>query len=153
MEYLLKVEEIEKLKSKLKLLDDEATSISSEINRLVREDREFLYSDRYKILKKRVMFGIPNEKKEIEEKLKHVKIISDSDCVFDGITISIFTKVTLDYEGEIESYTIVPTAENDSENNQISCNTPIAQAILGKKIGDKIKFGNTMVTILDVQKC
>lgn len=153
MEYLLRVEEVEKLKEKVKLLKKEATSISSEINRLVREDADFFGSDKYRLMKYRVKITIPNKIKEIEEHLENVKIVSDNDVDFDGMTVSVFTKVTLDYEGEIELYSIVPTAENDSENSQISCNTPIAQAILGKKKGDKIKLGNTMVTIVNVEKC
>lgn len=153
MEYLLKVEEMEKLKNKLVQLDQEEISIASEINRLVREDREFLESDRYRILKKRIKVGIPAEKQKIKEKLKYAKIISDSDYNFDGTTVSLFTKVTLDYDGDTECFSIFPIFETNIETNQISLDAPIAQAILGKKKGDKIKFGNMTVTILDVEKC
>lgn len=152
MEYLLKIEEVEKLKVKLKQLDEESTSISSEINESIREDREFLSSDRYRILKKRIKVDIPNEISKIEERLKHVKIISNNDFTFDGSTVSLYTKVTLDYEGEIETFSIVPIYEIDLENNQVSYNSPIARAIMGKKKGEKIRFGDILVTILNVEK-
>lgn len=153
MEYLLRVEDVEKLKGKLIKLEEEASSISSEIKQAISEDREFLNSDRYKILKTRIKVGIPHEKEKIENKLKKAKIIADTDFNFDGATVSMFTKVTLDYEGEIEVYSIFPVEEDNINENIISCEAPISKLILGKKIGDVVNHRGTKVKIINVEKC
>lgn len=153
MDYLLRPMEVEKLKGKITELEKEEAEISSKVKRLIEEDREFLRSEEYRILKRRIRIDIPNEKQKIKEKLKHIKLVDENDCDFDGVTVSVFTKVTLDYDGEIEKYKIVPLCESSTADDEISCNSPIAQRILGKKIGDVVNFNNMKVTIVDVEKC
>lgn len=153
MEYLLRVEDVEKLKEKLNKLEEEATSISSEIKQSISEDRDFLNSDRYKILKTRLKAGIPHDKEKIENKLRNAKIVEDTDFSFDGVTVSVFTKVTLDYEGEIEQYSILPVVKDKMNDNIISSEAPIAKLILGKKVGDSVVQNGINVKIINVEKC
>jgi len=153
MEYLLRVEDVEKLKEKLIKLDEESASLSAELKQSISEDREFLSSDRYKILKTRIKFDIPSEKEKIQNKLKNAKIIKDDDFSFDGTTVSIFTKVTLDYEGEEEVYSIFPAGKYNINENIISCEAPISKLILGKKVGDIVNHNGINVKIINVEKC
>jgi len=152
MEYLLRPEEVEKLRGKIAKLEQEEANIYLKVKTLLKEDRDFVNSDEYKNLKRRREVDIPREIERIKEKLKHVTLVEDNKCEFDGVTVSLFTKVTLDYEGEIETYTIMPINELNVESGEISCNSPIAQCILGKKINDIICFNGMNVKIVNVEK-
>ena len=74
--------------------------------------------------------------KEIEYTLEHATIIENSN---DG-QVRVGSVVTIKYDGddEEEEYTIVGTNEADPFENKISNESPIAQAILGKKEKDVV---------------
>ena len=72
---------------------------------------------------------------ELEAMIENVEIISDEvkkDKVSVGVT------VTIEYVGDddTDTYTIVGSKEVDLANNKISNESPIAQAIMGAKVGD-----------------
>lgn len=71
---------------------------------------------------------------EIEKMIENVVIIEniDTDCVGIG------TKVKIEYveDEETEEYSIVGSQEADPFENKISNESPIAQAIMGLKVGD-----------------
>ena len=72
---------------------------------------------------------------ELEAMIEHAEIISDEikkDKVQVGVT------VTIEYvdDKEEETYTIVGSKEVDLDNNKISNESPIAQAIMGGKAGE-----------------
>jgi transcription elongation factor GreA len=70
---------------------------------------------------------------ELEEKLKYAKIIDDSQVDTDVVQVGNIVKVVdLEYDEEIE-YTIVGSTEVDLSHNKISNESPIGQALLGKK--------------------
>ena len=72
--------------------------------------------------------------KELEAMIEHAVIIENVDTD----EVSIGTRVTIEYVGDddTEEYSIVGVKEADPFNNKISNESPIARAILGKKIGD-----------------
>lgn len=74
--------------------------------------------------------------KEVEYILEHATIIDDAQSEKDKVTIG--STVSLQYDGddEVEEYRIVGSQEADPFNNKISNESPIAMAILGKKVGD-----------------
>lgn len=74
--------------------------------------------------------------KEVEYILEHATIIDDAQTEKDKVTIG--STVSLQYDGddEVEEYRIVGSQESDPFNNKISNESPIAMAILGKKVGD-----------------
>ena len=89
--------------------------------------------------------------KEIEYTLEHATIIENNN---DG-KIKVGSKVTIKYDdGDEEEYTIVGTNEADPFENKISNESPIAVAILDKKIGDKVSVdspnGNFDIEIIKV---
>ncbi len=72
---------------------------------------------------------------ELEKMIENVEVISDEvkkDKVQVGVT------VTIEYVGENDedTYTIVGSKEVDLANNKISNESPIAQAIMGAKVGE-----------------
>ncbi len=77
--------------------------------------------------------------KEIEYSLEHATIIDDKEKNSD--TVGIGNTVQLQYDGEadIEEYRIVGSAEADPFNNKISNESPIAAAIINKKVGSTVE--------------
>lgn len=75
--------------------------------------------------------------KEIENILKNAEIIEKTD----SLDVQITSIVVVQKEGEKETreFTIVASAEADMANGKLSIESPIGQALLGKKKGDKAK--------------
>ncbi len=74
--------------------------------------------------------------KEIEYTLEHATIIENNS---DG-KVCVGSVITIKYleDDEDEEYSIVGTNEADPFENKISNESPIAQAVMGKKVGDKV---------------
>lgn len=74
--------------------------------------------------------------KQLEHVLSNAKIIKNSDSG----TINIGSTVTISYveDNDEEEYKIVGSSEADPFNNKISNESPIGDAIMGKKVGDII---------------
>lgn len=93
--------------------------------------------------------------KEVEYILEHATIIDDGGS--DKDVVNIGCTVTLQYEGddEVEEYRIVGSQEADPFNNKISNESPIAAAILNKKVGQTVEVtspqGVYNVKIVSVQ--
>ncbi|OAU90354.1 transcription elongation factor GreA, partial [Lacticaseibacillus rhamnosus] len=52
--------------------------------------------------------------------------------------VSIGKKVTFEEDGDEETYEIVGAAEADAFNGKISNESPIAQGLIGRKVGDQV---------------
>ena len=93
--------------------------------------------------------------KEVEYILEHATIIDDAQTEKDKVTIG--STVSLQYDGddEVEEYRIVGSQEADPFNNKISNESPIAAAILNKKVGETVEVtspqGVYNVKIVSVQ--
>ncbi len=93
---------------------------------------------------------------EIENKLNHAVIIDTASQ--DGEkrdTVSLGSKVKFVMEdGEECNYEIVGTTEADVEQGRISNESPLGNALLGKKAGDQVVVkapaGNYVVTIKEI---
>ena len=92
--------------------------------------------------------------KKIEKMLENVEIIEkgDSSVVSLGTTVSI---KYVDDEDETDEYQIVGSQEADPFNNKISNESPIAAAILNKKVGQTVEVNSPQgvynVKIVSVQ--
>ena len=78
---------------------------------------------------------------EVEYALEHATVIDENKN--DG-KVGIGCQVELQYEDDddIESYKIVGSQEADPFNNKISNESPIAAAIMGKKVGDTVEVSS-----------
>ena len=150
MQYLLTREEYEKLQKKETELLDEKTTIRDRLKEIALLTSEYEDDVEYKSLKRKLESIIPTKIKQIREKMRVAKIIEHDTIQFDGETVTIGTKVFLDYGDETMELSILAIDEVDSDNGIISCNSPIAKVILGKKKGDIVKFLDSMVKIVDV---
>ena len=79
---------------------------------------------------------VENRIQELEAMIENVVLIENVDTD----KVSIGTTVTIEYVGDndTEAYSIVGSKEDDPFNNKISNESPIAQAIMGKKTGDVV---------------
>ncbi len=83
-----------------------------------------------------------NRIKQIEYSLEHAVIIDDNQK--ESGVVGLGSTVILQYDGDddTEEYRIVGSAEADPFNNKISNESPIAAAILNKKVGTTVEVSS-----------
>lgn len=92
----------------------------------------------------------------LEKMLRNARVISDDEVNTDTVSIG-STVVVKDLEfGEEIEYTIVGSAESDPLENRISNESPVGEALLGKKKGTiidvNVPAGIIQYEIIDIQK-
>ena len=93
---------------------------------------------------------------ELEETLKHVRVVSAEELKTDTVMVGSHVKV-YDYSFEEEMvYHIVGSNESDPLNGMISDQSPIGRSIIGTKEGDIVSItipsGEMRLKILSIQK-
>lgn len=83
------------------------------------------------------------QQSEIESKIAELESMVEHAVVIKGgktDKVSIGTNVKIRYveDGEVEQYSIVGSKEADPFQNKISNESPIAQAIMGSKVNDRV---------------
>lgn len=67
-------------------------------------------------------------------------------------TIDLGNKVTLQYDdGSTFALNVLGSEDGGTKDDWLSCETPLAKAIIGKKIGDVVTLESGKVTILKVE--
>jgi transcription elongation factor GreA len=128
----------------LKQLQDEVNHLSTtkreEVAERIKQAREFgdisensEYDDA-----KNEQAMIEHRISQLQEKLRRARVIKESEI--DTEKVSVGTTVTLKdvNGGEIRIYTLVGSAEADPSKARLSNESPVGQAIIGKKVGDKV---------------
>lgn len=75
---------------------------------------------------------------KMEELVRNARIIDESKLDTSKVLILSNIKIKNLNNNAMMSYTIVPESEADMKTGKISVNSPIAQGLLGKKVGDKV---------------
>lgn len=93
---------------------------------------------------------------ELEETLKQIKVISDSEINTNAVNVGAKVKVYDEkFEEEIE-YTLVGSTEADPLENKISDQSPIGSALIGAGVGDTViaitPTGEIKLRILDISR-
>ena len=97
---------------------------------------------------------------QIEARIKELEYIIDNASIISGTkssTIKIGSTVEIEYmdDKETETYQIVGSTEADPFENKISNESPIAVAILGKKVGETVSIespnGNYDIKIVSIK--
>jgi len=84
-----------------------------------------------------------NEQALVENRIQELEAMIENVVIIENVStdkVSIGNKVTIEYVGDndTEEYSIVGSKEADPFNKKISNESPIAQAIMGKKTGDVV---------------
>jgi transcription elongation factor GreA len=74
----------------------------------------------------------------LEEKLANARIIDESKIDTESVQIMNRIKIRNKLNNAVLQYMIVSETEADLKAGKLSVSTPIAQALLGKKLGDKV---------------
>ena len=93
---------------------------------------------------------------ELEETLKNVKIVSDSDVQTEKVNVGNKVKVYNEKYKEETEYTVVGSTEANALQNRISDQSPIGKALIGAKVGATVKVdtpkGAIKFKILEITK-
>lgn len=91
----------------------------------------------------------------VEHMLHYAQIIDNGDIAGDEVSLGRVVEFKELPDEEPEEYTIVGAAEADPMTGKISNDSPIAKALLGKKVGDEVSIatpgGDMKVKILTVK--
>ena len=75
----------------------------------------------------------------LEKMLKNATIVEDTSSA-DEVGLNNTVEVYFEEDDETEIYKLVTSIRGNSMNNYISIESPIGKAILGHKVGDRVKF-------------
>jgi len=93
---------------------------------------------------------------KMEELISNAKVIDESKL--DNSKVLILSKVKLKNlkNKAIMTYILVPESEADLKSGKISVNSPIANGLLGKKVGEKVEItipaGKLSVEIIEISR-
>ena len=73
----------------------------------------------------------------LEKMIKTAKIISDESAA-DEVGLNNTVTVYIEEDDEEETYKIMTTIRSDSLQNKISIDSPLGQALMGHKVGDRV---------------
>lgn len=107
------------------------------------ENAEYIY-------RKKELGGIDRRIRYLQKRLPDLKIVrefANSDAVYFGATVTIS-----DDQGRPASYRIVGPDEADAKDSSISMDSPIARALLSRRVGDEVIIliaGNSATFVIE----
>ncbi len=88
---------------------------------------------------------------ELEEMMKRAEVVKNNKC---SVEIGVGCRVRVHLEDQDQEFQIVGAPEADPSSGKISHESPLGQALLGKKVGEKIEVdapvGKLIYKILDI---
>lgn len=76
--------------------------------------------------------------KQLEQLLKRVEVIDSGPGNGDRSVVTLGSRVTIDIEGDEETYTIVGAVEANPAEGRISNVSPYGKALLGRRVGETV---------------
>jgi len=76
----------------------------------------------------------------LQSKIANARILDESKIKTSKVQILNVVTIKNKKNGTTVKYTLVPESEADLKQNKISVNTPIAQGLMGKKVGDVVEI-------------
>ncbi len=96
---------------------------------------------------------VENKIKELEQMIEHATIIEEVKT--DKVSVGTTVKIEYIDDKEVEVYSIVGSKEADPFENKISNESPIAKALIGKKVNDIVSVdspnGKYNVKIIEIK--
>ena len=136
-EVFLTAEGLEKLKAELEYLRTVRRQEVAEQIRLAKELGSMVNNAEYDDAKNQQAF-VEGRILTLERMIKNARIIAAEDLPSDQVKLG--SKVTVcNQDGEEEHYIIVGSAEANPSQGKISNESPVGQALLGKRVGESIQ--------------
>lgn len=119
-----------------------------------KRDNDLRENPEYMGLRVQAMYTLPMQKESILSRYQNAIIIEDTEEYknFDGNTVIMGTKVKLMIDGEVEEYIILGNNEGNLNLSILSCEAPIAKAIMQKHLGETVNFNGMEISILSIEK-
>ena len=76
--------------------------------------------------------------RDLRRILQHAQVLDQAEIPTDHIGVGSVVTVVDDELGEEWQFTLVGSVESDPDNDRISDESPIGQALLGKRVGDQV---------------
>lgn len=136
-------------------VDNEIAQANIMMGESVKRDNDLRENPEFMELRVKAMYELPSKKQSLWNKYNSAIVIEDTNEYkkFDGKTVIRGCKIKINIDGyEICEYQIKGSDEGDINNDILSCDAPMARALLGKKIGEKVKFNEMEIEILEVVK-
>lgn len=122
-------------------LDDLKTVHRKEVNERIRQAKEFgdiSENAEYEDAKQEQAF-VEGRILKLEAMIRNARIIDTSDYAADEVHLGATVKVKEVKSGDAHEFTIVGSAETDPLNARISNESPIGQALIGRKKGETVE--------------
>lgn len=123
------------LKNKLERLKFNRPRLAEEVKKYA-SDGDFSENAAYQIAKGRLR-GVNQRILELEDHLKRAVIIKPNK---NSSTVQLGSSVTVEGDGREKTYLILGSSETDPTKGIISRNSPIGAALIGRRLGDRIKI-------------
>lgn len=89
---------------------------------------------------------------ELEEKLKHVRVIAEHELTYDKIHVGCTVVLKNVADGKEITYHIVGSTEVDPFQHRVSDQSPIGLAIYGKRVGETAVFRDRTYEVVRISK-
>jgi transcription elongation factor GreA len=140
----------------LKQLQDEVNYLSNvkreEVAEQIRQAREFgdiSENSEYDDAKNEQAL-LEHRIANLQEKLRRARVIKDSDIETDKVSVGSTVTLRDKKVGDVRIYTLVGSAEADPAKAKLSNESPVGQAIIGKRVGDVVTV-NIPIGALDLE--
>lgn len=142
-------DKLDELTRKLERLYDQRPQLAKEVGRLA-ELGDFSENVEYQLAKGKLR-GVNQRILILENQLKHAQVISSHS---NSDTIELGDSVTVESNGVRNTYQILGSSETNPDLGIISHNSPIGEALIGKKVGETVRvgIGKKIIEYMIIQK-
>lgn len=143
-----------KLKAECEAIDSEIQKTLNEMGESTKRDNDLRENPEFMELRLKAMHTLPAQKEKLYWKIKEAIIIENTREYqeFDGTTVIVGAIVTFTMEGAEKKFTILGSTEGDLKSSILACDAPLAQAMLGKHVGDTFSFNSRTIVIKKIEK-
>ena len=143
-----------KLKEEYERVGVEIQKTLEEMGKSAKRDNDLRENPEFMELRVKAMHTLPSQKEKILWRIKEAVIIEETPEYqnFDGSIVIVGSVVTFIMDGVEERFTILGSGEGDFDNDIIAYDAPLAQAILGKKLGDVVTVNSRTIVIKKIER-
>lgn len=149
--YVITQEGYDKLKGERHQLKEQKRPEAVARLKKAREMGDLSENSEYLAAKEALSF-VDSRLAELEILLKKAKVVAESTS---KTNVKVGDTVEVNADGERDTFTVVGELEGDITQKKLSAKSPIGEALLGKKKGDKVEVkipaGKVLYKILDIK--
>lgn len=135
-------------------IDKQIQDTMRKMGESAKRDNDLRENPEYMELRVQAMYTLPQQKENLFTRYQNAVIIEETEEYknFDGNTVIMGTKVKLLIDGEEEEYEILGNKEGNLKLSILSCEAPIAKAVIQKHLKETIQFNGMEISILSIEK-